>query len=402
MSEMLEKFKVSFFLAYEYLTKSNKGISIFTIFLLTLIFLQLVFFSAILGGVTEKFDSQIIDYQTGNIIIEPKEDEEYIQDYNGLMRKINAYPEVIGITARTKGTGKIEYEDREVGATILGIDPDDENTVTKIDSAIVEGDFISKLDRGEIILGRELSGGYGALMETRSLGGLEVGDMVTVTIGPVKKDFRVKGIYTTFFFLSDSSAYINKADMDEMLIIENRAHEINIKLKPGVDEEEFRTELLGIGINEKILVWTEFTGIIEMITSTLSKIRDILNIIGLLVTFVIIFVVIYVNIINRRKQIGVQKAIGIDKNVIIGSFVLQAAFYAFCGIVAGFIIMQYGITPATSAHPLWFPVGFVTLKVSNSEALLRALLLFGAATIASFIPTRKLVNKDLLELIWGG
>lgn len=402
MSKMLQEFRISFFLAYEYLTRGNKGISLFTIFLLTLVFLQLVFFSAILGGVTEKFDSQIIDYQTGNIIIEPKENEEYIEDYDGLLRKINAYPEVIGITARTKGAGKIEYEDREVGATILGIDPDDETTVTKIDSAIVEGDFISKLDRGEIIMGRELSGGYGALMETRSLGGLDVGDTVTLTIGPAQRDFRVKGIYTTFFFLSDSSAYINKADMDEMLGIENRAHEINIKLEPGVDDQEFRTVLQGTGINEKIMVWTEFTGIIEMITSTLSKIRDILNIIGLLVTFVIIFVVIYVNIINRRKQIGVQKAIGIDKNVIIGSFVLQAAFYAFCGIMAGFIVMQYGITPVTNANPLWFPVGFVTLKVSNSEALFRGLLLFVAAIIASFIPTRKLVDKDLLELIWGG
>jgi putative ABC transport system permease protein len=402
VSEMWQNLRVSFFLAYEYLTRGNKGITLFTIFLLALVFLQLVFFSAILGGVTEKFDSQIIDFQTGNVVIEPKEDQEYIEKYDRLLRKINALPEVTGVSARTKSAGKIEYEDKEVGATILGIDPDDENTVTKIDSAVVEGDFISKLDRREIILGRELSGGYGAVMETRSLGGLEAGDTVTVTMGPVQRDFRVKGIYTTFFFLSDSSAYINKADMDEMLGLENKANEICIRLNPGVDEEEFRTELLSLGVNENIRVWKEFTGIIELLTSTLSKIRNILNIIGLLVTFVIIFVVIYVNIINKRKEIGVQKAIGIDKNVIICSFVLQAAFYAFCGIMIGFVIMQYMITPATRAHPIWFPVGFVTLRVSNDEALFRALLLFGAAIIASIIPTRKLVNMDLLELIWGG
>lgn len=402
MNEMLRKARVSFFLAYEYLTRSNLRISIFTIFLLTLVFLQLVFVSSILGGVTEKFNSQIIDYQTGNIIIEPKEGEEYIDDYRVLIRKINAYPEVSGVSARTKRAGKVEFEDREVGTTVYGIDPDYETTVTKIDSAIVKGDFLTRLDRGEIILGRELSGGYGALMETRSLGGLEVGDTVTVTFGSNSRDFRVKGIYSTLFFLSDSSAYMNKADMDDMLGTGGRAQEINIKLKPEVDEEEFKRELMGTGINEKILVWTEFTGIIKMITSTLGKIRNILNIIGLLVTFVIIFVVIYVNIVNRRKQIGVQKAIGIDKNVIIGSFVLQAAFYAFCGIAIGFIIMQYVVTPVTAGHPIWFPVGFVRLKVSTGEALFRAGLLFTAAVIASFIPTRKLVDKDLLELIWGG
>ena len=61
-----------------------------------------------------------------------------------------------------------------------------------------------------------------------------------------------------------------------------------------------------------------------------------MNAIGLLIAFVIIFVVIYVNIVNKKRQIGVQKAIGIEQNVIIASFVLQAMLYAGAGVIFGY------------------------------------------------------------------
>ncbi len=398
---MFEKFRVSLFLAYKYLTGGNKGITIFTIFILMLVFLQLVLFSAILGGATNRFNELMIDYQTGNVVIEPKEDTEHISDAHRLMSKINALPEVTGVSARIKGVGKIIYEDKSVGATVIGINPLDENTVTKVNSAIVDGDFISKLDRGEIVLGREISGGYGALMESKSLGGVKVGDKVNLSIGSVNREFRVKGIYTTLFFLVDSSAYINKKDMEDILGVQDGAHEIAINLNPGEDEEEFRKQLMGIGINEEIRVWREFAGIIELLTRTIGKISSILNLIGLLVAFVIIFIVIYINTINKRRQIGVQKAIGIDSNVIVASFVLQAIFYASFGMFLGFFAMQYLITPYTITHPIQLPVGPVILSLSNTEALFRAALLFFATILASFIPAYMVAREDLLKLIWG-
>jgi len=398
---MFEKFKVALFLAYKYLTGGNKGITIFTIFILTLVFLQLVLVSAILGGATNRFNELMIDYQTGNIVIEPKEDAEYISDAHRLMSKINALPEVTGVSARIKGVGKIIYEDKSMGATVMGIDSLDENTVTKVGSAIVDGDFISKLDRGEIVLGREISGGYGALMESKSLGGVKVEDKVNLSIGSVDREFRVKGIYTTLFFLVDSSAYINKKDMEDILGVQDEAHEIAIKLNSGEDEDEFRKKLMGIGITEEIRVWREFAGIIEMLTRTISKIGSILNLIGLLVAFVIIFVVIYINTINKRRQIGVQKAIGIGRSVIVASFVLQAIFYASFGMILGFFAIQYLIIPYTIIHPFQLPVGPVILSLSNTEALFRATLLFFATIVASFIPAYKVAREDLLELIWG-
>jgi putative ABC transport system permease protein len=399
---MLEKAKVSFFLASRSITRGNKGITIFTVFVLTLIFVQLVLFSSMLAGVTLKFNDLRVDFQTGNVVIEPDEDERYIEDSSALQKKIESLPQVVGTSARLKTTGNFRYKEKEMGGTVYGIDPADEIFVTGLEDAVISGEFLSRPDRGEIILGREVSGGFGALMESRSLGGVEVGDTVELTISGKTREFRVKGIYTTLYFMADASAYLSRTDMEEMLDIENRdlAQEIAVKTTSGTDEYETRTALLSLGVRENIRTWHEFAGILSLIEGTLGMVRNIMNAIGLLIAFVIIFVVIYVNIVNKKRQIGVQKAIGIEQNVIIASFVLQGMLYAGAGVILGYILMQYGIVPYTVANPVQVPVGAISLELDELEAVNRAVLLFMASVIGSVIPAYKLANKGLLELIW--
>jgi putative ABC transport system permease protein len=116
---------------------------------------------------------------------------------------------------------------------------------------------------------------------------------------------------------------------------------------------------------------------------------------------VIIFVVIYVNIVNKKRQIGVQKAIGIEQNVIVASFVLQAMLYAGTGIILGYALMRFGIVPYTVYYPIEVPLGNISLRLDDAEAINRAILLFFASIVGSVIPAYKLAQRDLLDLIWG-
>jgi putative ABC transport system permease protein len=356
-----------------------------------------------LAGVTLKFNELMVDFQTGNVVVEPETEERYIEDTSALQKKIESLPQVVGTSARLKTTGNFRYKEKEIGTTVYGIDPADETFVTGLEGAMISGEFLSRPDRGEVILGREVSGGYGALMESRSLEGVEVGDTVELTVRGVTRQFRVKGIYTTRYFMADASAYLSRADLEDMLGIKNRdlAQEIAVKTTAGTDEYETRTALLSLGIKENIRTWHEFAGILRLIESTLGLIRNIMNAIGLLIAFVIIFVVIYVNIMNKKRQIGVQKAIGIEQNVIVASFVLQAMLYAGTGVILGYAFMRFGLAPYTVSHPVDIPLGSMSLKLDNAEAINRAILLFLASIIGSLIPAYKLAQKDLLDLIWG-
>ncbi|MDQ1274543.1 MAG: putative transport system permease protein [Euryarchaeota archaeon] len=400
---MLEKAKVSFFLASRSIARGNKGITIFTVFVLTLIFVQLVLFSSMLAGVTLKFNELMVDFQTGNVVVEPKEEERYIEDASALQKKIESLPQVVGTSARLKTTGNFRYKEKEIGGTVYGIDPAEEAFVTELEGAVISGEFLSRPDKGEIILGREVSGGFDALMESRSLGGVEVGDTIELTVSGKTREFRVKGIYTTLYFMADAGAYISRADMEDMLDIEGRdfAQEIAIKTTAGTDDYETKNELLSLGIRENIRTWHEFAGILRLIENTLGLVRNIMNAIGLLIAFVIIFVVIYVNIVNKKRQIGVQKAIGIEQNVIVTSFVLQAMLYAGTGIILGYVFVRFGLVPYTISHPVQIPLGAMSLRLDDAEAINRAVLLFLASIVGSVIPAYKLAQKDLLDLIWG-
>ena len=400
---MLEKAKVSFFLAGRSIARGNKGITIFTVFVLTLIFVQLVLFSSMLAGVTLKFNELMVNYQTGNVVVEPKEEERYIEDASALQKKIESLHQVVGTSARLKATGNFRYKEKEIGGTVYGIDPADEAFVTGLEGAVISGEFLSRPDKGEIILGREVSGGFDALMESRSLGGVEVGDTVELTVSGKTREFRVKGIYTTLYFMADAGAYISRADMEDLMGVEGRdlAQEIAIKTTAGTDEYETRTSLLSLGIKENIRTWHEFAGILRLIENTLGLVRNIMNAIGLLIAFVIIFVVIYVNIVNKKRQIGVQKAIGIEQNVIVASFVLQAMLYAGTGVILGYAFVRFGLVPYTVSHPVQIPLGAMSLRLDDSEAINRAALLFLSSIVGSVIPAYKLAQKDLLDLIWG-
>jgi putative ABC transport system permease protein len=400
---MLENAKVSFFLADRSIRRGNKGITIFTVFVLTLIFIQLVLFSSMLAGVTLKFNELMVNYQTGNVVVEPKAEERYIEDASALQKKIESLPQVVGTSARLKASGNFRYKEKEMGGTVYGIAPADEAFVTDLEDAVISGEFLSRPDRGEIILGREVSGGFDALMESRSLGGVEAGDNVELTVNGISRQFRVKGIYATRFFMADASAYINRADLEDLMGIQGRdfAQEIAVKTTDGTDEYETRTALLSLGVRENIRTWHEFAGILRLIENTLGLVRNIMNAIGLLIAFVIIFVVIYVNIVNKKRQIGVQKAIGIEQNVIVASFVLQAMLYAGIGVILGYCFMRFGLVPYTISHPVDIPLGKMSLKLDNAEAITRAILLFFASIIGSVIPAYKLAQKDLLDLIWG-
>jgi len=97
----------------------------------------------------------------------------------------------------------------------------------------------------------------------------------------------------------------------------------------------------------------------------------------------------------------VQKAIGIEEEVIIASFVLQAMFYAFIAMIIGYCLMQFVITGYTQSHPISAPIGDVSLSLSNSEAIIRAMMLFMAAVIGSLIPSWQIAKRNLLDLIWS-
>ncbi len=399
---MLSNLNLSLFLAYKSITKGNKGTLVLTIFIMSLIFVNLVFTASIFLGLGNTVNNQVINTLYGNVALEPKTDEKYISDVYSLKQKINSVPGITGISAQYVTGAAFSYKDKSGAWAIRSINPDDEITVTTIHNFMIDGEYLSKLDSDEIILGKEIPGGYGGDLEHLSLGGVKVGDSINVLFNNgVSRSFRVKGVFDANFQQSNNIAYISQKEMESVLGLEDKASLILIKTTDKGNEDSYIKQFLELGIKEEIKPWTVYAAMVKNITASFDMIALLIAVIGLFVASVTIFIIIYVNTISKRRQIGILRAIGIEGSVIMHSYILQAMFYAISGTIIGLFIMFFILKPWFITHPLKFPVGFVSLLIVPEKVMVNSISLIAAALAAGLIPSWMAVRETILEAIWG-
>jgi putative ABC transport system permease protein len=268
---------------------------------------------------------------------------------------------------------------------------------------MVSGKYLEKNDRDKIILGREVSGGYGAAFENEGLGGVDTGDKIDVIFGNgIKREYEIKGIFSTKNIGCDQLAFITQKEMESVLGRYNMASEIIVKIEDTGQEQKYIKEFRELGIvKEEIKPWTEYMGFTASITESFDMISIMLGAIGAIVAGITIFIVIYVSVVNRKKQIGILKAIGMRERIIVRSYILQALFYAILGIGAGLILIYFLIVPYFIKNPLDFPMGWVSLAVTQNNLIISSISLIAAAIIGGFIPSRRGAKESIIDAIWG-
>jgi putative ABC transport system permease protein len=402
MSKFLANLKVSSFLAYKSIRRGDIGAIIFTVLIITLAFINITLVYSLLDGVIERAEMNVIDLQYGHVVIDPIEEELFIDDADSLVKRVVALPEVTGIASHYIIGASIFHDDESVEYKIYSIDPVDEVTVTSLQDYIVEGNFLGKHDTDSILLGNEISGGYDAKFELASLGGVRAGDTVTVRFNNgVIKDYRVKGIFNTMDVVTDMRAYISEKEMEDVLGVSGKASEIVIRLDKIGKEKEFMESLLALGIKEKVIWWKDRAGIALSMTRSFVILKSMFGFISLFVAAVTIFIVIYINTVNKRREIGVLKAIGVKENVIIKSFLFQAMFYTLAGCLLGYLAMMLFINPYFEIRPLKFPIGWVTLNIIPATTFKGLFILIVAAIFSGVVPSWNTTRKKIMKLIWG-
>ena len=394
--------KVSAFLAYKSIAKGNKGTSALTILIMALAFVNLMFTTSVFDGMGDATEKQVIDTLYSNIVIEPADDEIYIENPGSVVKKIINVPGVIGTSAQYVAGATIAYEEESGAWNVRAVDPDDERTVSAVPDMMLEGEYLSKYDSGEILLGKEIAGGHGGSLEHTSLGGVVVGDTVEVTFtNRVTREYRVKGIFDTKFMQSNQMAYITEKEMESVLGIHDMASQILVKTDTKGEENRFLNQFVELGVHEEIKPWTVYAGIVATLTQSFDALNALTGAIGFFVAGITIFIVIYVSTVSKRRQMGILRAIGIKESIIVRSYVFQAVFYAVCGCIAGLVIMFAVLVPYFIKHPMVFPMGNVTLLIEQKAALMRSAGLIISAAIAGFLPSWQSVRETILDAIWG-
>jgi len=401
----MKSLKVAAFLALKSIIRGNIGIIVLTVFMLVLVTMNLLFVPALINGANESMNSILVSTYSGDIIIEPAGDDTVINHVDNLLDSIESIDGVVAASARNDINAYFEFEDRRIGRVITGIDPVRDGEVFDISRSLIEGSYLDSRDRGEILMGIQIAGADQQDIElySSSLRHVHAGDKVVVTYSTgIEKQYTVKGIFDTGFIQTDLQAFVTQLEFNSVMPnMNDKATGIRVKLEDDADPDRVIQRIAGLRDDLDFQTWQQTAGLVQSMTESFTLINQILNVVNYLVAGITVFIVTYVDVINRRRQIGIQRAIGIKSLSITISYLIRALFYAIVGLIIGILVFKYVIIPVEARHPFEFPFGPAYLLTQPSYTARMAFILLVVSLAAAFIPVWRVMRIKILDAIWG-
>ncbi|MFW6055973.1 MAG: ABC transporter permease, partial [Chloroflexota bacterium] len=373
--------KLAIFLAYKSVFKGNRWALALVVLVMALSFANLLLTPSIMLGVTDTLNRQQVETLYGNIVVDPPAEQYYLNRADKMVDSIEQVPGVAGAAARLDNSAFIEYEwldkatssDKGKGGTwpVIGVDPGHESNVTTIPQRITQGSYLDASDRDSIVIGIGIAGGNGSeTAEFQTLQGVRVGDAVRVTYpNGVQREYTVKGIFHARESRVDRTAFVTRVEMASVMgraVYSDRASQILVSIYQSDNESMIIEDMSALGLDAQVRSWTEHGEAAGGIISSFEIVAGLIGGIGLVVAGVVMFIVIYINVIHSRRHIGILRAIGIKKSIIVGSYLTQALFYASAGIVLGGLAFGFGLQVYFERNPLDLSIGHVSLALQAS------------------------------------
>jgi putative ABC transport system permease protein len=398
----MRQLKLPFYLAFQYIRRGRKWTLSLTIFLMTAAFVNLIFLPSLFNGIIDGANKQIINTLTGDVYITPNNGEDYIKNVNQVLNQLRTIDGVKAVSAKMSVPANLKYNNITLNRQILAINPTDEKDVSNISQNMISGSYLSSGDKDQIIIGTQIAGGNGVEENAISFKGAKVGDKVSLMLNGKPKEFTIKGIFDTNFVQSDERAFITDDALKTIMpSAENKATTINIRINQNTNQDAVINSINQKNIDGKVYKWQEAAGVMKSVSNSFLSINIILSFTSVLIAAVTIIIIIYVTIINKRKEIGILRAIGIKPYIIVFSYVILSAVYASAGIIIGTILFFAIIMPYFQIHPFVLPICNAVLVLGWSDYIIRLETIIWVSIFAGFIPAVIVTRTKMLNAILG-
>lgn len=332
-----------------------------------------------------------------------------IQDADKLISELESLPEVKSVSKRLRFETMINTARKNAGVVVYGVVPEKEKQVSSIyqnisDSSGSYFDGTSKYKK--LLISTKLAKKLGIQLKSKPILSYQ-----TIDGTPSGAPFKVTGLYKTKNSAFDEmNVFVEYGDLIELMGFEpGSAHEINILLNEGVNEDEVAARLAQKYPELEVLTW-------KVIAPEVGMIADFLNI-YLYVFVVIILLALGFGIINtmlmvvleRVKELGMLMAIGMNKARVFKMIMLECTFLSLTGGVLGMLggaLLIY-ITGRTGLDLSMYAegmeqLGYDTLiypRIGFDYYIVVTLLVTFTGIISSIYPARKALKLNPADAI---
>lgn len=406
----MDSVKTTLFIAYKSIVRGRRATFGLMVLILSLSFFNMMFIPGVFSGLLKTILAAEVDTSTAHIVISPQQEpipKSFIGDQRRLRSQIETIPGVVGTVRMYLTAGAVSFDKehngvfKRVSAQVIGIDPSESKRVLILSRFMVAGEFLSDEDTDQIILPAALAGGYGLPAPT-DLGGVHVGDKVQIVYGNgVSRQYRVKGISNIVFGPALTNTYITAKEAESVLSASDQASQILVKVNDTTKLDYFKSRIETMTPGLRVQSFMDLLTAIQPLLDAFTVIAIIVSVISVLVAAITIFVMIYINAVNKRRQIGILKAIGIKESIIVYSYVIQSLFYVFCSVSIGLVFVFFVLNPLLALYPIKLPFGGLELSFSRNLIIESIAGMVAAGFIAGLVPARIVARENIIKAIWG-
>lgn len=336
--------RTEFFISWRYLVTKRKEkfislISLISVLGIAIGVMALIVVLAVMTGFDKDLRDKIVGNYSHLTIIGNKPITG--AEYETIVKKLAGYSHLKGISPNVQGQVILKEANRFFAVAVKGIDPLTEPSVTRIDKYLISGS-LGSLQEGRVIIGKELA----------MYMGLNLNSSLTI-YSPVGKqyNFKVAGIFSSGMYDYDLNlVFTNLKTAQGLLGLADQLSSVAVKLDNLYLADKLKNELSDIlGFDYNLKSWTEanenFFAALKLEKLTMFI---ILALIILVASFNIISTLV-VLVVDKTKDIGILKAIGMSASQIRKIFtyegLLIGALGTFLGACAGtticFLLKKY-------------------------------------------------------------
>ncbi len=307
----------------------------------------LIFLWGFSDGTNEQMRENVIQILTGHVQIHAQGFEKKLSvdktlpNRSLIVQKIASQSGVVAFAERAKCEALVGTSENSRGVILIGIDPEREAKVTRIQDFMEKGNFLSQEAKREILIGNRLAERLG----------IGLGDKVVVMTQAIDGTlagfaYRVRGIFHTGSqTLDELSAYITLPSIQELLGLEAEVHEIVVRLYGRKAVPEFlskASDVLRDGSYE-VLTWDQIVPEVEQWAKWAEAIIRTILVAVMVVIGVSIMNTILMSVYERTKEFGVMMALGTSPRQVVLLILLETFVLELLGIVLG-LVVGYTVT----------------------------------------------------------
>ncbi len=299
---------------------------------------------------------------------------------------IETTPRVTAVSPQIRGSAFVERGQAIAPVGVIGVMPGNLSDIADIKAAIVGG--TGNLPADGILIGSKLA---------RDLG-LRVGQVVRLSSDRGRsRSFRIGGIFTLGIASADRQiVYMNFTAARALFDLTTGISRIEIKVQPATAASDIAIRLRrSTGL--KATAWTEDNGQLFEGLDAQARTGIIIKAFSLVTIVVGIASAMLLSIIRRQSEIGIMRAMGASKALVISIFVLEGTLIGFIGALIGAGIAWIALAPFPPVSQV--TSGELPIDRAQGDFLLAISLTTLAATLASILPARRAARIDPVEAI---